>query len=49
MPTWVIALLVVFLYIQLFNVVARMYFESDRTMTIRDLWRKIVPPITIQL
>ena len=49
MPTWVIALLVILLYVQLFNVVAKMYLESDRTMTLHDLWRKVVPPIKIEL
>jgi len=49
MPTWVIALLVILLYVQLFNVVAKMYLESGRTMTLHDLWRKVVPPIKIEL
>jgi hypothetical protein len=49
MPTWIIALLVILLYVQLFNVVARMYLDSGRTLTLHGLWRKIVPPITIQL
>ena len=49
MPTWIVALLVIFLYVHLFNVVARMYLDSERTLTLHDLWRKIVPPITIQL
>lgn len=46
---WVIALLVILLYVHLFNTVARFYLDSDRTLTLHDLWRKIVPPITIQL
>jgi hypothetical protein len=49
METWIVALLVVLLYIQLFNVVANMYFDSGRTLTIHDLWRKIVPPIKIEI
>ncbi len=49
MNGWIIALLVVLLYVRLFNVVANLYFDSERTMTIRDLWRKVVPPITIEL
>jgi hypothetical protein len=49
MPTWIIALLVILLYVQLFNVVARMYLDSERTMTLHDLWRKFVPPIKIEL
>lgn len=35
---WVIAILVVLLYVHLFNVVAPMYFASDRTLTLVDLW-----------
>jgi hypothetical protein len=46
---WIIALLVILLYVQLFNVVARMYLDSERTLTLHGLWRKIVPPITIQI
>jgi hypothetical protein len=46
---WIVALLVVLLYIQLFNVVANMYFDSERTLTIQQLWRKIVPPIKIEI
>jgi hypothetical protein len=49
MNWWIISLLVVFLYVQLFNVVANMYFDSERTMTLKDLWRKVVPPIKIEL
>jgi hypothetical protein len=46
---WVIALLVILLYVQLFNVVATMYLDSGRTLTLRDLWRRVVPPIKIEL
>jgi hypothetical protein len=35
---WVIAVLVILLYVHLFNIVAPMYLDSDRTMTIVDLW-----------
>ena len=49
MPSWIVALLVILLYVQLFNVVARMYLDSDRTMTLHELWRKVVPPIKIEL
>lgn len=38
---WVIALLVIFLYVHLFNQVASMYFASDRTMTLSDIWDKL--------
>jgi hypothetical protein len=49
MNWWIISLLVVFLYVQLFNIVANLYFDSERTMTLKDLWRKVVPPIKIEL
>ena len=49
MNWWIISLLVILLYVQLFNVVAHMYLDSGRTLTLHGLWRKIVPPITIQL
>lgn len=49
MPSWIVALLVILLYVQLFNIVARMYLDSDRTMTLHELWRKVVPPIKIEL
>jgi hypothetical protein len=35
---WVIAILVILLYVHLFNIVAPMYLDSGRTMTIMDLW-----------
>lgn len=49
MSWWIISLLVLFLYVHLFNVVANLYFDSERTLTLKDLWRKVVPPIKIEL
>lgn len=49
MNWWIISLLVVLLYVQLFNIVANMYFDSERTLTIRDVWRKVVPPMNIHI
>jgi hypothetical protein len=46
---WVISLLVILLYIHLFNTVAHLYLDSDRTLTLHALWRKVVPPIRIEL
>ena len=34
---------VVLLYVQIFNKVGNMYFDSDRQMTIMDLYRHFVP------
>ena len=46
---WVIALLVVLLYVQLFNTITRFYLDSERTLTLHALWRKVIPPIRIEL
>ena len=35
---WVVAILVVLLYVHLFNIVAPMYFATDRSLTLMDLW-----------
>jgi hypothetical protein len=42
--TLVLITAVVFLYVHLFNTIARMYFDSDRTLTLEDVYRKVVPP-----
>ena len=36
---WVIALLVILLYVHLFNAISPMYFDSGRQMTLNDLLR----------
>jgi len=43
---WVIVALVLMFDYQLFNQVAHMYFDSERTMTLYSLYRHFVPPIT---
>lgn len=35
---------VLFTYVHLFNTIAKMYFDSDRTLTLEDLYRKVIPP-----
>ena len=35
---------VVFTYVHLFNKIAGMYFDSARTLTLEDLYRRVVPP-----
>ena len=40
---WVVILLVVLLYIHLFNRVASLYFVSDRTLSLQDLWTRWIP------
>lgn len=38
---WVIAVLVILLYVHLFNVVAPMYLDSGGTLTLVDLWNRV--------
>jgi len=33
---------VLFTYVHLFNTIAKLYFDSDRTLTLEDLYRKVV-------
>lgn len=42
--TIVVIAAVSFLYVHLFNKIAGMYFDSGRTLTLEDLYRRIVPP-----
>lgn len=35
---WIIPLLVILLYVHLFNAISPLYFASDRQMTLLDLW-----------
>lgn len=46
---WAISLLVILLYIHLFNQIARLYFESERTLGLGDLWRRFFPTIKIHI
>lgn len=46
---WIIVVLVVFLYVHLFNALARLYFESGRTLTLRDLWRRFFPAVKLHI
>ena len=46
---WIIVLLVILLYVHLFNAIASLYLEGGRVLTLRDLWRRIVPPISLHI
>ena len=46
---WLIVAVVLLLYVQLFNAIARIYFDTGRTLTLRDLWRWFFPGIKIQI
>jgi hypothetical protein len=38
---WVIPLLVILLYVHLFNAISPIYFASDRQLTLLDLWHLV--------
>ena len=38
---WLVSLLVILLYVHLFNAISPMYFASDRQMTFMDLWTTV--------
>ena len=42
--TIIIIVAVLFTYVHLFNKIAGLYFDSERTLTLIDLYRKVVPP-----
>ena len=42
--TIIIIAAVLFTYVHLFNKIAGLYFDSERTLTLTDLYRKVVPP-----
>jgi hypothetical protein len=47
---WFIPLLVILLYVHLFNAISPMYFASERTLTLIDLWERVkknlgLPPL----
>lgn len=48
---WLIAIVVLVIYVHLFNSIATRYLDSERTLTWSDIWKKFVPPakITIEL
>lgn len=45
----VVSSAVVMLYVQLFNQIANLYFDSDRKLTLTDLYRRIVPPMDFHI
>lgn len=38
---WLVPLLVILLYVHLFNAITPLYFASDREMTLMDLWETV--------
>jgi hypothetical protein len=49
MNRWIVSIFVVTLYIHLFNAIANMYLDSDRTLQLGDLYRKVVPPVKLSI
>jgi hypothetical protein len=49
MNSWIVSIFVATLYIHLFNAVAKMYLDSDRTLKLTDLYRKVMPPIKVSI
>ncbi len=46
---WLVFLAVAMFSVHVFNAVARMYFESNNELTLRDLWRRFFPPIDLRI
>lgn len=47
--TWILVVLIALLYVHLFNAIARLYFESGRALTLKDLWRRFFPSVIIHI
>jgi len=46
---WIVIAGIAILYIHIFNAIAKMYLESNRTLTLKDLWRRFVPATDIHI
>ena len=46
---WIVIAGIVILYIHIFNAVAKLYLESNRSLTLKDLWRRFVPATDIHI
>lgn len=46
---WIVFLMVLVLYIHVFNAIANLYFESDRKLTLKDLWRRFFPSFKVTI
>jgi hypothetical protein len=49
MKSWIVSIFVATLYVHLFNAIAKMYLESDRTLALSDLYRRVIPPIKVSI
>jgi hypothetical protein len=41
--TFIVVMACLLAYVQLFNKIAGMYFDSNRTLTLEDVYRQVVP------
>jgi hypothetical protein len=46
---WLVFLAVAMFYVHVFNAIARIDFESNGQLTLRDLWRRFLPPIDLRI
>ena len=49
MNSWIVSIFVTTLYVHLFNAIAKMYFDSERTLGLSDLYRRFMPPVKISI
>ena len=46
---WIVVLIVILLYVHLFNAIANLYFDSGRSLGLHDLYRRFLPPVKISI
>lgn len=46
---WIVVLVVILLYVHLFNAIANLYFDSDRSLTMYSLYRRVVPSMDFHI
>ena len=46
---WIVFLVVLVLYIHVFNAIANLYFDSNRQLTLKDLWRRFFPSFKLTI
>lgn len=46
---WIVFLVVLVVYVHVFNAIATLYFESNRQLTLKDLWRRFFPGVKITI
>ena len=46
---WIVVLVVILLYVHLFNAIANLYFDSGRSLGLHDLYRRSPVKISIEI